>query len=330
MNDDKSATQKELDAEEAALRSEAESIDPVRPTDAEIPDEKTEAETRAPANAKQPAKSAARPGGDKQPAAPAADPAASKTTKTESPEAKDKSKPAEADESKLTPFQKERRRMDESWKRLEADKAEVRRQQEQHAAERRQWEQQRTTASAKAATDANAAKAEDYEAIAKEFEAEGKLKQAEHARAKARELREQPGAGAGDTGAPRERFTVAEQARIAQDWQANLDKLGKELPELTQEGTPLRKLTADILAGTPLLHTDGHGIVLAVAHARVRIEAEGLKAKVGELEKEIERLTGLTSLPSGGASPAAQSRKFDELTLAEQEAELREAAEQAA
>lgn len=335
-----SATKAELDQEEAALRAEAEAISPVRAEDATIPDEPSEAEQRAAAAREQQAsKKTARPGGDKKPDASGAKPDASKATAKaqkpgEAPTTQPDPNAAKPDDSKLTPFQKERRRLDDTWKQVAADKEQLRKERADLDTARRQLAEQQQQRSAKPPEKPKIENgtAEDWEAVAADFKAEGKTAAAEKAAANAAKLREQEKAQAQSAdarGAKRERFTAEERQTMQTQWQTNLETLGKENPELTQEGSPLRARVAELLKTTPLLHMSGDGIRYAVEFAKVELrakQADELTAKVAELEKENERLTGLTSLPSGGASPGAQAKKFDELSLAEQEAALREEA----
>jgi hypothetical protein len=342
MFPNKSAEETELDQEETALRAEAESIDPARPEDAGVPDVPSEAEERAAASGEATPEKRQRPGSDKQPdAAGAAKPDASKGNQqpkdgSQKPAAKDKQtqqqdqqKPADkVDESKLTPFQKERRRLDDTWKRVESRKSELDQREQALAARERALaeQQQKATATPKKSEGITAA---DYEAIAKDYEAEGKLKLADQARAKAADLRkEESSAPAADAG-PRKRFSDEEVATMTQQWQGNLVKAAEENPDLNQEGTPLRTRVVELLKTVPLLHMSGDGILYAVEYAKSELQAKRvpeLEAKVADLEKEVQRLTGLTSLPSGGATPPATAQKFEELSLDDQEQALREEA----
>lgn len=338
MDTKKSAEEIELEQEETALRSEAEAVSPRRAEDDGIPEVPSEAEERAAARGEKSPTKNQRPGGDKKPDAAGTDkPAESKATKPEDKAQKPEKtpKPGEAvatDEKAQSKFQQERARLDRTWKQMEADRQQIAREREQLAAERRALTERpaRSTPTEKLKIDGGTA--EDWDLVAKDFEADGDLKNAERARANAAKLREQEKAAGttAESGAnKRERFSAAEVAEMQKQWQANLEKAGAENPDLAKEGTPLRARVTELLRTTPLLHQSGDGILLAVAQARAELKAnraDELEAKVAELEKEVERLTGLTSLPSGGAAPAASAKKFDELTLDEQEAALREEA----
>lgn len=335
-----SAEEIELQREEEALRTEAEKVDPKRAEDAMIPDVPSEAEARAAARGEKTPEKTKRPGGDKQPdATGAAKPDASKTTdqtaegtqKTEAQKTADKTaaKPGDTppDESKMTPFQRERFRLDKGWKELRTERETIAREREQIAQQRRLAEQQQQQRQAETKRPAGPTAA-DYEEIAKEYEADGRLPLAKQARARAEELRKQE-TGNGAQPGRQERFTAEEVQTMTQQWQANLEKAGQENPDLQKEGSPLRVRVAELLKNSPLLHQSGDGILYAVAYAKNELKgkrADELETKVGELEKEIQRLTGLTSLHSGGAAPGSAAKKFEELTLDEQEATLREEA----
>jgi hypothetical protein len=329
-----SAENTELDQEEAALRAEAEQISPVTAEDATIPEEKSEAEERAAANGEKAPEKTKRTGSAKQPdATGAVQPDASKTTQKTAEDAKKPEAQAKAgDKTAETPYSKERARLDTSWKELRTEREKIARERDQLAQTQRQLaeqQQQRQTIAKKP----EGPTAAEYDEIAKDFETEGKLGLARTAREKAAELRKQETAAGAQAGQRHERFTAEEVQTMQQQWQANLEKAGKENPELTQESSPLRARVAELLKTHQVLHQSGDGIVYAVALAKTELKAkraDELESKVGELEKEVQRLTGLTSLPSGGAAPGTAAAKFDELSLDDQEAALREEAAAAA
>lgn len=336
--EDSSATPEALDQEEAQLRAEAEAISPARPEDAAIPDEPSEAEQRASATAKPDAKTKARPDSAKSSAATdaaqsaktskATPPAAQKPADQKTAQQTPATDPATVDESKMTPFQKERHRLNQTWKQVQADKAAIQKDREALETERRAWQEQQQKAQSQKASKPQGPTAEDYDAVAADLESEGKIEAAKRAKAKAAELRQQATATEQPaSNGPRERFTPEEQKTMATEWQANLEKAGKENPDLNQEGTPLRARVSELLRTTPELHTSGRGILIAVEFAKTELQAkqaEALQAKVTELEAKVKELTELTALPSGHATPAARAQKFEEMTLEQQEAALRE------
>lgn len=340
MDKKQSAEEIELAQEEQALRSEAEQISPPRPEDAEIPDVPSEAEARAAAHGEKTPKSNQRPAGDKKADATGANkPAESKahqkpedgSQKPEAQKTHDKTaKPGEAAtaDKAQSKFQQERARLDTTWKQVQAEREQIAREREQLAAERRALTERPARPHTTEKPKIDGGTADDWDKVARDFEADGDAQLAEKAKANAAKLREQEkAAGAHGGGQQRERFTPAEVAEMKVQWAANLEKAGKENPELTQEGTPLRARVAELLKTMALLHNSGDGITVAVEYAKNELkakQADELEAKVTELEKEVERLTGLTSLETGGAAPAATARKFDDLSIDEQEAALRE------
>lgn len=335
--EDSSATPEALDQEEAQLRAEAEAISPARPEDSAIPEVPSEAEERASAHAKPDAKTKARPDSAKSSAATDAAQSA-KTSKATAPATPKPADPKTAqqtpttdttvDESKMTPFQKERHRLNQTWKQVQADKAAIQKDRETLETERRAWQEQQQKAQSQKPAKADGPTAEDYDAVAADLEAEGKINAAKRAKAKAAELREQSTTTRTQaSNGPRERFTPEEQKTMATEWQTNLEKAGQENPDLTQEGTPLRARVSELLRTTPEFHSSGRGILMAVEFAKTELkakQAEVMQAKVTELEAKLKELTELTALPSGHATPAARAQRFDEMTLDQQEAALRE------
>lgn len=335
---------KALDQEEAALREDAMKVSPPTAEDATITDD-VHTGTQAAGDAEQPAKKTDKPATDKTAADKVAQEAAekakadkAKATQQPDPkaEAAKKAKDEAVDESKLTPYEKERRRLDKTWKSVNEEKEAVRKEREALDAERKKIAEERTkVVQPPVKPTHNGFDADQYEQVAKDFEAEGKLDLRDQALAKAKELRAQEekakGAAAtaeGDyiklpTGG---RVTKQEQAAMGAEWHDNLTKLGKDNPELAEEGKPLRTEVTRLLKEYPILHTTGKGIVYAVDLAKLTLraaKAEELEKQVTEQAKEITRLTELTSLsPSGGAHrPAAV--KVEDMPIDDAEAKLR-------
>jgi len=336
-------TTAELDAEEATLRNEAMTIDPVRPEDAQIKDDTTKAteDKRAASRDDAKSKTTQRPGGDKKPDAAGTDKpgnsstAAAKGAKPgDAPAATTTEKPGDKPgEKQETPYAKERARLDRTWKEIQAEKDALKKEKEELAAERQRTataSQQRTQQQAAEPPKIKGGTRADWEAVAADFKAQGNLTAYEKAKANADQLAEQEKAQAAQqpakVGTPAERFTEAERAEMLTKWNAHAERLAAENPDLKVETSPLRTRTAALLQEQPALHLSGDGIAIAVRLAKAEMAAEqgtALNARIAELEKENERLTGLTSLDSGGAAARTTAKKFDELSLADQEAELR-------
>lgn len=346
----------DLDREEALLRNEAMKIDPSREEDNKLEDDVTRSE-RAAARAEQPAKPTADASKTEADRKAAADKQAKENASTDADKAKteaDKKAAADkaaadkkaADEEKnLTPYEKERRRLDKSWKKLEAEKDAIRKDRETIEAEKKKIEDARAKAPAPKTTPEkpkhNGYTAEDYEEAAKEFRAEGKESEAATAERRAKELRakeaEQAKEAGGDHGGEfiqlptGGRITADEQKAMTDEWNANLHLLGKENPELTQDGAPLRATVAELLKTHPILHSHGSGIFYAVEVAKLKIaaaESVKLQSRVTELETENKQLKELTSLsPSGGTHRHEKPKVGSSGDLERDENDLRQEAQ---
>jgi hypothetical protein len=338
----KSAEEMELDREEQQLRDEAASIDPVRPEDAEYNDDANPAKARAVANESHPSANGERPDGAKK--SDVTDTAKSEPSKTnQNAEPKPGEQQPKADQKtttpEATPYQKERARLNESWKKLEADKEAIRAERDAIATERRALaEQHRMPPQPETKPAIDGADAGTWEQIAADFEAEGNLKLAQRARANVAKLREQEAAAAPAhrSSEPRERFTAEERQAMVTEWKGHLQKLQEEIPELKETESPLRKRVSFLIQTMPIYSMRGDGIRLAVQHAQAELktgQAESqmkeLQSKLAALQQKNTRLESLTALPSGSASPQSGSRKFDDLNIDEQEAALRAEAEAA-
>jgi hypothetical protein len=331
-----------LDAEEAALREEAMKVDPVRPEDATFKDDTTEGEQAAPsaddtatkkaeADKKATADKAAadKTAADKASKENADKSAADKAAADKAAADKAAADKAAAEEKNLSPYEKERRRLNTSWKKLEDEKAAARKEREEFEAAKKKFEEDRAKATTAKPTPEkpkhNGFTADDYEAAAKDFKAEGKMDEAALAEKRAKELRDKEAelakqagdttAAAGDfiTLATGGRITKDEQKKMESEWTANLKRLGDANPDLMKEGTPLRIAVAELLkpGAHPILHSHASGIHYAVEVAKLKVaaaEVPTLKTRITELEAENKRLTELTSLnPSGGGG--AQHRE---------------------
>jgi len=328
-----------LDQEEAALRNEAMQIDPPRAEDKTLLDDVNTGKQAA-GDVEPTTKKTDKPTKDKTDAGKKEQKSADKTEAEKAKEQKD-TKPDEKgddDDPKLTPYEKSKRRQDKAWKQITAEKDQLKKERETLEAERRQIEQakqQRATPPEKPKH--NGFTAEQYDEAAKDFEAEGKLEARDKALAVAKRLRDEEQkqqGGAADEGQLIKlptggRITAQEQAAMQQHWQANLQKLGKEHPELAEEGTPMRTEVTRLLKEFPILHTSGDGINYAVQIAGLQLQANrvpDLEQQLTDAQQEISRLTELTSLHPGGPGHKPAERKINDLPLDEAEQELREQA----
>lgn len=247
-------------------------------------------------------------------------------------EAADKGKQQQqqtADDAGKTRYEKATGRLQGSWKELNADKA-------AHKTERETWAKQREAEQAeltrqRAEFQAQREQAEQefsperYEAAAKKWEAEGKLDLADMARERAKQLRDNPPAKAGDR-----------QEAARKEW---THKAAKEFPDLAKDNSPLQVRVSQMLKADAELRDNPRGIYLASRIASLEgqaAERDALKTSVTAKDKEIEtlkaRVTELESItaPGGGHGRTAMpgARTFDQLSDAEQLQQLeREAAE---
>lgn len=129
----------------------------------------------------------------------------------------------------------------------------------------------------------------------------------------------------------------AQQAQLHQHqsiWVQNMEKSIKAKPELGKPDAPISKEIQEILKSHgQVLQMLPDGFDRAVELAQLRLDAKdapSLREKVGTLQKEVERLTGLTSLSRGGPTGGPAGKKaFDNLSLEDMGAQLRQMAEEA-
>lgn len=115
-------------------------------------------------------------------------------------------------------------------------------------------------------------------------------------------------------------------------WSAHMEQAVKANPDLLKKDSPIAKHMEDLLkTHGELFYMLPDGFKHAEAIAKLRLDAADaptLREKNAALQKENERLTGLTSLSKGGPTggPAAK-KSFDSLPLEEMGAELQRMAE---
>ena len=231
--------------------------------------------------------------------APAANPPTDKTT----PEQPKANPPPPADkptEKQPTEYQKkrtDRERLGDSWKKLEAEKAQLR--EEREAFYRRQAEQaQRGNQPAPKvpADDADPLAQytpEQLDSAADEFDAKGQFDLAEEARKAAKAKREQPASATPPTAPqpgkqPPDQDTALKAAHA--EWKANLAACEKEMPELADKTSEGYKQTCDILRKYPVLRTYPAGIRDAVQLVQLQRTASKAETAIKEVETLKSRL----------------------------------------
>lgn len=279
-------------------------------------DELIAADSKTPTNAQQ-AEGVSTPGseekgGDLAAAAPTGDaPKLDSEKPTDTPATAD----APKDDKQPSRFEKAKARKDDSWEALNKQKDEhkaerdaFQKERDTFNAEKAQWQKQRDEAQAKY-------KPEDYEAAAERWEAEGKYDMADAARAQAKKLRENP-------------------PQTTQQVENNHDALAKQwwgkamidFPDVAKQGSAQHEALKQFLGSEAEIAQHPKGLYYA---ARL-ISSESAAARVPVMEKELSQLRAkvkeLESLtaPAGDGAAARLSgeRSFDQLTDAEQFAQL--------
>jgi hypothetical protein len=219
----------------------------------------------------------------------------------------------EKPESAYTKAQKEKARLDESWKKLNAEKEALRNNPE--FKEFSEWKRSKTLGKADKSAKAPAAQysAEEYDAFAKQYEEEGNEKMAKVARERAEEVRQQAKAQPANAG-----VEAHKTPEFQAEWQKNFEEVAANEPELQKDGSPLEQavynLVNDPTWGAFFLAKPS-GIRAAVEVAKMVRQAgmvKGLQEEKTKLETdlkaskaEVDRLTKLTAL--GGSLPPMAS-----------------------
>jgi len=167
-------------------------------------------------------------------------------TKAE-PEAKaEKKTEPKAEKDKSSKFAQEQNRKAKTWEQINAEKEALKAEREAVRREREEWSKQREqskTAETSSFRDEKGYTAEDYEAAAKEFEADGDSQLAKAARAKADGVRK----------AATERQQKAQQEKFAKAWSDSYARLSEKETWLKDQNSPEYKRTVELLQKVPML-----------------------------------------------------------------------------
>lgn len=216
-------------------------------------------------------------------------------------------------------YARSRERAAKTWAEVEAEKARL-------AEERKAFEADRARLSeqtAKAADHAlNKYKPDQYDNLARQFDAEGRAELAQIARNEASRLR----AEAQQTEA------AAQRDALTRAWRANLTEQIKRHPELNDPASELHKRVDALLKRRPVLFSYAEGIDDAVDAARARLDADGagkvrgektaLENEVAALKRQLAEKEKLLQPAKGGPSAPPKLESFDEMTPAQQRAYL--------
>ena len=237
------------------------------------------------------------------------------STKSETePKAEKKAEPkVEKEKSK---FAQEQNRKAKTWEQINAEKEALKAEREAVRREREEWSKQReqsTTAETNSHRDEKGYTAEDYEAAAKEFEADGDSQLAKAARAKADNVRK----------AATERQQKVKQEQFQKSWAENYNKLSEKESWLKDQSSAEYKRTVSLLQNFPLLTATPDGLVHAVEIVKLQNTAEraqSIEAENKSLKEQLSKLQQKTaigkSIPAGQLK--AEEKDFSKLSLKEQ------------
>jgi len=234
-------------------------------------------------------------------------------TKAE-PEAKAEKKTEPKDKS--SKFAQEQNRKAKTWEQINAEKEALKAEREAVRREREEWSKQREqskTAETNSFRDEKGYTAEDYEAAAKEFEADGDSQLAKAARAKADGVRK----------AATERQQKAQQEKFAKAWADSYNRLSEKETWLKDQNSPEYKRTVELLQRVPVLQSMPDGLVHAVELMKLQdsaAKAQSIEAENKALKEQLNKLQQKTaigkSIPAGQLK--AEEKDFSKLSLKEQ------------
>jgi len=239
-------------------------------------------------------------------------------SKPQERKASETSEAPKAEDKRETKLAKDEARLAESWKKLEAEKAQVR---------QLQSELERIKQEAEKASDPTSPSPEALRKYAKEWENEGRDDLAKAAREQANQLEEK---------AKKDAEKKERTAREFNDkWASSVNRMIAENPDLKDEASDLGKRVISILKSEDaelrnLINSTPNGFVYATQIAKMQAAAEAseaLRSEVENLRKENSELRKKTSLSAGSTAKASPKRKaFDEMSYQEQEEYLRRSA----
>ena len=238
------------------------------------------------------------------------------------PKAEKKTEPKD----KSSKFAQEQNRKAKTWEQINAEKEALKAEREAVRREREEWSKQREQSKAAETSsfrDEKGYTAEDYEAAAKEFDADGDSQLAKAARAKADGVRK----------AATERQQKAQQEKFAKAWSDSYARLSEKETWLKDQNSPEYKRTVELLQKVPMLTSMPDGLVHAVELMKLQdtaSKAQSIEAENKALKEQLNKLQQKTAI--GKSVPAgqlkAEEKDFSKLSLKEQrEALLRAARE---
>ena len=213
-------------------------------------------------------------------------------------------------------FAQDQNRKTKTWEQINAEKEAIRAEREAVKREREEWSKQReqsSVADTNSFRDEKGYTAEDYEAAAKEFDADGDSQLAKAARAKADGVRKSVSV----------KQQQVQQERFTKTWADNFNKLSEKETWLKDQSTPEYKRTVELLQRIPILTTLPNGLAHAVELMKLQDTAgryQSVEAENKALKEQLNKLQQKTAI--GKSVPAGQlkteEKDFSKLSQKEQ------------
>lgn len=231
-------------------------------------------------------------------------------------DSKAKQKEGEKPKDQKSKFAQDQNRKTKTWEQINAEKEAIRAEREAVRREREEWIKQReqsTVADTNSFRDEKGYTAEDYEAAAKEFDADGDSQLAKAARAKADGVRKTVSV----------KQQQVQQERFNKSWADNYGRLSEKEVWLKDQSSPEYKRTVELLQRVPFLTGMPDGLVHAVELMKLQDTAgrsQSLESENKSLKEQLNKLQQKTAI--GKSVPAgqlkAEEKDFSKLSQKEQ------------
>ena len=239
-------------------------------------------------------------------------------------DSKAKQKEGEKPKDQKSKFTQDQNRKTKTWEQINAEKEAIRAEREAVRREREEWSKQReqsSVADTNSFRDEKGYTAEDYEAAAKEFDADGDSQLAKAARAKADGVRKSVSV----------KQQQVQQERFTKTWADNFNKLSEKETWLKDQSSNEYKRTVELLQRIPILTTLPNGLAHAVELMKLQDTAgryQSVEAENKALKEQLNKLQQKTAI--GKSVPAGQlktdEKDFSRLSQKEQRDALMRAA----
>ena len=215
-------------------------------------------------------------------------------------DSKAKQKDGEKPKDQKSKFAQDQNRKTKTWEQINAEKEAIRAEREAVRREREEWSKQReqsSVADTNSFRDEKGYTAEDYEAAAKEFDADGDSQLAKAARAKADGVRKSVSV----------KQQQVQQERFTKTWADNFNKLSEKETWLKDQSSNEYKRTVELLQRIPILTTLPNGLAHAVELMKLQDTAgryQSVEAENKALKEQLNKLQQKTAI--GKSVPAGQ------------------------